>query len=238
MDVYTGSSIWQHYPSSDEIYHYGIKGQVWGRRRYQNPDGSLTEEGRRRYGVLSGTIERHNKKVVAKRQASENDEQDAKQKASSGRTKRVSEMSDDEITERIKRLTLERNLLNLEADVNRLQPAKVSTGQKIAKQLGQVAVDGLTNAAKQTVTAALNDAAKKAIENSREQNKSKETKEYEALKKEADTLKLQAQIKGYQDTINGVSNNKKKGKGGSANAEQIQEMSDRIDEIREKLGMD
>lgn len=33
-----------------ELYHYGILGQRWGVRRYQNPDGTLTEEGRRRYG--------------------------------------------------------------------------------------------------------------------------------------------------------------------------------------------
>ncbi len=34
-----------------ELYHWGIKGQKWGIRRYQNEDGSLTEEGRRRYNV-------------------------------------------------------------------------------------------------------------------------------------------------------------------------------------------
>lgn len=28
-----------------EIYHHGVKGQRWGVRRYQNKDGSLTEEG-------------------------------------------------------------------------------------------------------------------------------------------------------------------------------------------------
>lgn len=37
--------------SKDELYHHGIKNQKWGRRRYQNPDGSLTAEGRKRYGV-------------------------------------------------------------------------------------------------------------------------------------------------------------------------------------------
>lgn len=35
------------------LAHHGILGQKWGIRRYQNPDGSLTEEGRRRYGVGS-----------------------------------------------------------------------------------------------------------------------------------------------------------------------------------------
>lgn len=30
------------------LIHHGIKGQKWGVRRYQNPDGSYTEEGRKR----------------------------------------------------------------------------------------------------------------------------------------------------------------------------------------------
>ena len=34
--------------SDDELYHYGIKGQKWGVRRYQNKDGSLTPAGKKR----------------------------------------------------------------------------------------------------------------------------------------------------------------------------------------------
>lgn len=30
-----------------ELYHHGIKGQRWGIRRYQNPDGSLTAAGQK-----------------------------------------------------------------------------------------------------------------------------------------------------------------------------------------------
>ncbi len=33
----------------NELYHWGIKGQKWGQRRYQNEDGTLTPEGRERY---------------------------------------------------------------------------------------------------------------------------------------------------------------------------------------------
>lgn len=32
-----------------ELYHWGIKGQKWGVRRYQNKDGSLTPAGKKRY---------------------------------------------------------------------------------------------------------------------------------------------------------------------------------------------
>ena len=37
--------------NNNYIQHWGILGQKWGVRRYQNEDGTLTEEGRLRYRV-------------------------------------------------------------------------------------------------------------------------------------------------------------------------------------------
>ena len=36
------------------LAHHGIKGQRWGIRRFQNEDGSLTEEGKKHYNISDG----------------------------------------------------------------------------------------------------------------------------------------------------------------------------------------
>lgn len=53
------------YTWNDGTYlaHHGIKGQKWGLRRFQNPDGSLTPEGEARYGK---SVRKLQKKAVNK----------------------------------------------------------------------------------------------------------------------------------------------------------------------------
>lgn len=46
---------------SSYLIHYGIEGQKWGVRRFQNEDGTLTSEGREHYGYGS---KRDNKKLL------------------------------------------------------------------------------------------------------------------------------------------------------------------------------
>lgn len=58
-------SAWAYFkntpPNPKFIAHHGIKGQKWGIRRYQNEDGSYTEEGKRRYGIYNYDKENRSK---------------------------------------------------------------------------------------------------------------------------------------------------------------------------------
>lgn len=56
-------------PPSDTLMHYGIKGQKWGVRRYQNKDGSYTNAGKTRYSVFGM---RHDVKKARKAAQKEN----------------------------------------------------------------------------------------------------------------------------------------------------------------------
>lgn len=60
MSIYYVAGV----PYSDELYHWGIKGQKWGIRRYQNEDGTLTEAGKKRYNTNSGNSTSQNAKNV------------------------------------------------------------------------------------------------------------------------------------------------------------------------------
>jgi hypothetical protein len=79
---------------TNELYHHGIKGQKWGVRRYQNADGTLTSEGKKRYD--------------------DSDSGNTSTKRTTNKDRK--NMSDEQLKSRISRLKLEKELKNLEKD--------------------------------------------------------------------------------------------------------------------------
>lgn len=80
---------------NNELYHHGILGQKWGVRRYQNEDGSLTPAGKKRYNTMHPDA----------------------QKYADLKKKKLSEMSNAEISAYNQRANLERQYKQLNPSV-------------------------------------------------------------------------------------------------------------------------
>lgn len=51
------------------LMHYGVIGMKWGIRKYQNPDGTLTEAGKKRYKTVDNFEKSQRRKQTAKKVA-------------------------------------------------------------------------------------------------------------------------------------------------------------------------
>ena len=120
----------------NELYHHGIKGQKWGIRRFQNPDGTRTAAGKKRNTYAYKTKMYY----------------DIPPRATSMKERR--RMSGEELDRRISRLKKEKELKQLERDVRdegKILASNVirNSGQKV---LTTMAIGGALYAGKQIIT--------------------------------------------------------------------------------------
>ena len=110
---------------SEYLAHHGILGMKWGKRRFQNEDGSLTPEGRARY--------------------SDKDEKDNSKKEPESSTWKSSDakyLSDEELNRRNSRLQREQQYQNL------TEPRAAKVRKWIASTASTILVASLIGAAK------------------------------------------------------------------------------------------
>lgn len=146
---------------NDQIWHWGVKGMKWGVRRYQNPDGTLTEAGKKRYNRESAAnAEKKDNKLPEasvkdpNRWVKENRERakgltdagnqmannlkalsDKSMRIQARRTKKMdlSKMSDQEMREQINRAMLEKQYDDM------FNPKKVYSGREAVSDTLEVA---------------------------------------------------------------------------------------------------
>lgn len=158
-----------------ELYHYGVLGMKWGRRLYQRKNGTLTSLGKKRYeremakakseaNVLRNRQATANKMAKLEEMKARNKTkkdvldgkitpETAKQNAKNSKktkTKKLSEMTNEEIQAKVDRIKLENELKSL-------TPEKVSKGKQFAQMMGNDIV-------KPMIVGAGKDVIKKALD--------------------------------------------------------------------------
>lgn len=116
---------------SNELMHHGILGMKWGVRRYQNKDGSLTAAGQAKANRLQASYNR----LTGKKLHTTSNDVDVPKKQ---KPKKISEMTDQEIQDRIDRIRLENTLKSLTTE-------KTSKGESFIKKYGSTMANKLWN---------------------------------------------------------------------------------------------
>lgn len=114
----------------DYLMHHGIKGQKWGVRRFQNPDGTRTALGKKR--------ERKNPEI---------DHEKLIQSTSAEEVyKNRSKLSDKELRDRVNRIQTEQQLAQLARNEKKTSAGKKASGKVLGK-IGEKSAEAIAVAA-------------------------------------------------------------------------------------------
>lgn len=223
----------------DVLEHHGILGMKWGVRRYQNADGSLTDKGQT-HRTLREKI--HDYKVTKKRAENLKKAREAKIKKKEEEERLAAEaekrkeaikkgqinykdMTDDELYERINRLSNEKRLKQLEDELVALNAPKEQKSK--IKELGKKALND-------AVVPALTTAGKAFIEKKAKDMLGLNDKEvksaYQLMKEQAEMSKWRNQMLNDQHDLIGIRKKLAKAKEQERIADEIKKREDKMRE--------
>lgn len=180
--------------NTNELYHYGIPGQKWGIRRYQNKDGSLTPAGKKKAAKLEEKYKQVTGRNIRKQIA----------KKAKTAPKSIDELTNEELKSKTTRLKLENDYVREKNTYKDLHPKQVSKGKAIASHfMKNVLSPAATDAGKQVLTNWLKNKGNDLINSN--------VDEHTKLKREVENLRLQKDKLMYTKQIkNALDENKKK----------------------------